>query len=81
MLWPGGGFIVKLMSEIELSVNGATLQLVAGLSIAGLLDRLGLDRRKVAVERNREIVPRSNYELVGLQSADQIEIVHFIGGG
>ena len=40
-----------------------------------------LDTRKVAVERNEEIVPRSTYETIALESGDRLEIVHFIGGG
>jgi thiazole synthase/sulfur carrier protein len=51
------------------------------LSVLGLLTELGLDMRKVAVERNEEIVPRSRYAETWLVSGDQLEIVHFIGGG
>jgi thiamine biosynthesis protein ThiS len=51
------------------------------LSVAGLLLTLGLDARKVAVERNEEIVPRSRYRETWLASGDALEIVHFIGGG
>jgi thiamine biosynthesis protein ThiS len=51
------------------------------LSVQGLLVELGLDLRKVAVERNEEIVPRSRYSETWLVSGDQLEIVHFIGGG
>jgi sulfur carrier protein len=50
-------------------------------SVLGLLIELGLDMRKVAVERNEEIVPRSRYHETWLDSGDQLEIVHFIGGG
>jgi thiamine biosynthesis protein ThiS len=51
------------------------------LSVAALLVALGLDIRKVAVERNEEIVPRSRYADTCLASGDALEIVHFIGGG
>ena len=51
------------------------------LSVQGLLVELGLDMRKVAVECNEEIVPRSRYAETWLASGDQLEIVHFIGGG
>ena len=51
------------------------------LSVMGLLTELGLDMRKVAVERNEEIVPRSKYMETWLASGDLLEIVHFIGGG
>ena len=53
----------------------------AGKTMAGLLAELGLDMRKVAIERNREIVPRGRYAEIVLEDADAIEIVHFIGGG
>jgi thiamine biosynthesis protein ThiS len=51
------------------------------LSVSALLTTLGLDTRKVAVERNEEIVPRSLYAETWLTSGDALEIVHFIGGG
>ena len=50
-------------------------------TVAALVERLGLDVRKVAVERNLEIVPRSLYLATSLSDGDRIEIVHFIGGG
>jgi sulfur carrier protein len=49
--------------------------------VSGLLSTLGLEGRKVAVERNEEIVPRSRYAETWLASGDALEIVHFIGGG
>jgi thiamine biosynthesis protein ThiS len=64
-----------------LTVNGETHSFPARLSVAGLVTALALDIRKVAVELNREIVPRSTYAQVELASGDTIEIVHFIGGG
>ena len=51
------------------------------MTVASLLATLGLEMRKVAVERNEEIVPRSVYAETWLQSGDALEIVHFIGGG
>jgi thiamine biosynthesis protein ThiS len=66
---------------IDLHVNGQAMALPPGLTVAGLVGRLELDIRKVAVERNREIVPRSTYAQVVLDAGDEIEIVHFIGGG
>jgi sulfur carrier protein len=70
-----------MQTDIEITLNGDARPIPAGFSVAQLVERLGLDRRKVAVERNREIVPRSQYDDVTLANADQIEIVHFIGGG
>lgn len=65
---------------MTITLNGEQRPLDAP-TVAALLDQLGLDRRKVAVERNEAIVPRSLYEGTALQPGDQIEIVHFIGGG
>ena len=70
------------MSAMQtVTVNGEPRDVPAGQTVAGLLAALGLDRRKVAVERNEAIVPRSTYEAVLLTPGDQLEIVHFIGGG
>lgn len=74
--------ILRLMpNDIDITLNGDLRRIGAGATVASLIETLGLDRRKVAVERNREIVPRSAYAATGLTAADQIEIVHFIGGG
>jgi thiazole synthase len=66
---------------LEITLNGETRQLDAGLSLRALLENLGLDPAKIAVERNLEIVPRSTYGEVALAHGDRLEIVHFIGGG
>ena len=66
---------------IAITVNGEARRITAGATVAALLAEIGLDQRKVAVERNEEIVPRSTYAAVALGAGDAIEIVHFIGGG
>jgi thiamine biosynthesis protein ThiS len=66
---------------VSLTLNGENRSLDGPLTVDGLLQILGLDRRKVAVERNEAIVPRSSYAETWLASGDAIEIVHFIGGG
>src|SRR5258705_988718 len=66
---------------LRLSLNGEAREFPSPLTVEGLLRQLALDPRKVAVERNLEIVPRSTYEQVGLSEGDRLEIVHFIGGG
>ncbi|HQT46577.1 MAG: thiamine biosynthesis protein ThiS [Acidocella sp. 20-63-7] len=70
-----------ILEGLKLSVNGEIREVAPGTMLAGLIGALGLDTRKVAVERNREIVPRSTYGAVALCAGDEIEIVHFIGGG
>jgi len=66
---------------VQLIVNGEERSFAALDSVAALVGALGLDARKVAVERNLEIVPRSTFARVALADGDRIEIVHFIGGG
>ena len=68
-------------AALRITLNGETHNVAAGLTLATLLDTLGLDRRKVAVERNEAIVSRSAYEQTTIADGDQFEIVHFIGGG
>ena len=66
---------------IELSVNGAAKQVEPGASIARLLESLDLAGKRIAVERNGEIVPRSRYEQTPLAEGDRLEIVVAVGGG
>ncbi|RIA47123.1 thiazole-phosphate synthase [Hephaestia caeni] len=66
---------------ISITLNGEPQRVAAGLSLAGLATELGLAPEKVAVERNREIVPRSTLAEVAIEQGDEIEIVHFVGGG
>lgn len=66
---------------VDISLNGEPRAVPPGQTVAALLASLGLDARKVAVERNEAIVVRSLYETTSLGAGDQIEIVHFIGGG
>ena len=66
---------------MRLVLNGEPREFERASTVAGLVEALGLDVRKVAVERNLEIVPRSLYLATGLREDDRIEIVHFIGGG
>jgi thiamine biosynthesis protein ThiS len=65
---------------MRLTVNGEEGRFEAR-DVQALVTSLGLDLRKVAVERNLEIVPRSQYARTALSDGDRIEIVHFIGGG
>ena len=66
---------------MKLWVNGEERTVGEVRDLAALVVSLGLDPRKVAVERNLEIVPRSTYAVTALSDGDRIEIVHFIGGG
>jgi sulfur carrier protein len=66
---------------MKLLLNGDERNIANVVSIADLVSALGLDARKVAVERNLEIAPRSTYAETALADGDRIEIVTFIGGG
>ncbi len=68
-------------TAIRLRVNGEARELPAGTTVSALLEGIGLAARKVAVERNEEIVPRTLYATTVLAEGDAVEIVHFIGGG
>lgn len=66
---------------MKIELNGEERKLEDGQTVEGLLLSIGLDPKKVAVERNLEIVPKSQFNTVHLCEGDKIEIVHFIGGG
>ncbi len=66
---------------MRLLLNGEERDVAGVATIADLVTSLGLDARKVAVERNLEIAPRSTYADTALADGDRIEIVTFIGGG
>ena len=65
---------------MRVTVNGEVRETAQGATVVALLASLGIDPRKVAVEHNREIVPKSQYDLV-LEPDDALEIVQFVGGG
>jgi thiazole synthase len=67
--------------SLSLKINGEPHEIERPLSLRELLAQLGLDAAKIAVERNLEIVPRSQYAEVTVGEGDRLEIVHFIGGG
>jgi sulfur carrier protein len=66
---------------MNLLLNGEPATAPDAVTVAAFLDQLALPQKGVAVERNREIVPRSLYTTTRLAEGDQIEIVQFVGGG
>ena len=62
-------------------VNGERRRVASGTSLAAMLAQIGIDPARVAVERNRTIVPRSTFGEVTVADGDEYEIVHFVGGG
>ena len=66
---------------VSIVVNGEHKRVTAGLTIIQLAEQLGLVPEKIAVERNLEVVPRSTLGEVEVKDGDELEIVHFVGGG
>ena len=66
---------------IQVSVNGETLRVPSGSTVADVLRQLSLDRARVAVEHNLRVVPRAEHDALHLNHGDRLEIVTFVGGG
>ncbi len=66
---------------MRLTINGEIREIPAGLTLAGVVEHLGLNDGPVAIERNREVVPRAQHGSVQAEDGDVLEIVHFVGGG
>jgi thiamine biosynthesis protein ThiS len=69
------------MSEVRITVNGKPRSVSTGLSIASMLQEMGLDLGHVAVERNQEVIPRKTWPETTICDGDRIEVVEFMGGG
>ncbi|MCC7234139.1 MAG: sulfur carrier protein ThiS [Bryobacterales bacterium] len=68
-------------NQIEIVLNGQARHVPAGLTLAALLDHLGIPRDRVAIELEREIVGRARWEQTPVNGGAQVEVVHFVGGG
>lgn len=66
---------------MKLQINGEQRDFPDGLTVASLVEHLGMKSDRVAVELNLEIVPRTNWAATNLKGSDKLEIVHFVGGG
>lgn len=69
------------MPDIELLLNGNPYRTTSGTTLAQLLEHMGLTGKRVAVEINQNIVPRSQHPSHTLSAGDCVEVVHAIGGG
>jgi sulfur carrier protein len=69
------------VKPVNLTINGEVHEIPPGLTLAALVEHLGLTDGPVAIERNREVVPRREHATVEVQAGDVLEIVHFVGGG
>lgn len=65
----------------ELTINGESRQFPAPLTVSGLIEALGYAGKRIAIERNGEIVPKSQHATTALVAGDQLEIVVAVGGG
>jgi thiazole synthase len=72
---------MSIDGSLSIRINGEHRRVPGGTSIAEMVNLLGLDPQRVAVERNLEIVPRSTLAEVCVEDGDDYEIVHFVGGG
>lgn len=66
---------------MTLQINGEQRELPDGLTLAALVEHLGMKADRVAVELNLEIAPRTDWQSIQLKNGDKLEIVHFVGGG
>ena len=66
---------------LELKINGESRQFSQALTVAGLIEQLGYAGKRIAVERNGAIVPKSQHAVTALLAGDQLEIVVAVGGG
>jgi thiamine biosynthesis protein ThiS len=67
--------------KMNLTINGEERVFPSAETLAALVDQLGMKSDRVAIELNREIVPRGQWEQTPLRDGDRLEIVHFVGGG
>jgi thiamine biosynthesis protein ThiS len=70
-----------MTAAIQVVVNGETRDIPPGLDIPALLLHLGLPQERVAIERNLEILSRSQWSSTAVEPGDRFEIVHLVGGG
>ena len=72
---------IEAQQSLAIRVNGEPRRVPAGATIAKMLEELGINPQRVAVERNLEVVPRSSLGEVQVEDGDTFEVVHFVGGG
>jgi sulfur carrier protein len=66
---------------MTVTINGERREVPDGLTVAALLEHLGMAKDRVAIERNFDILARQQWRLTQVQANDSFEIVHFVGGG
>jgi len=66
---------------MNITINGERREVPEGLTVAALIEHLGMDSDRIAIERNLDVLPRARWRETPVQSNDSFEIVHFVGGG
>ncbi|MBK7658408.1 MAG: sulfur carrier protein ThiS [Betaproteobacteria bacterium] len=67
--------------DIRLTINGAERRFPPPITVRGLVGEMGIEGKRIAIERNGEIVPRSRYDETTLADGDRLEVVVAVGGG
>lgn len=71
----------RMRRTVKITLNGDPFDVAGPLTVTGLLARLEIDARRVAVEHNLVVVKRGQYDTVEIRDGDEVEIVNFVGGG
>jgi thiamine biosynthesis protein ThiS len=66
---------------MKVTINGESREIPEGLTVTALLEHIGMANNRVAIERNRNILPRARWQDTAVEPDDSFEIVHFVGGG
>jgi thiamine biosynthesis protein ThiS len=66
---------------MTLTINGESREYMSASTLTALVEQLGMKSDRLAIELNRQIVPRNQWEQTALKDGDKLEIVHFVGGG
>ena len=72
---------MKIKNKIKIIVNGKQMQVIPKFSLKSLIVKLKMPLNKIAIELNRKIIDKKRISKIQLKNGDNIEIVHFIGGG
>ena len=62
-------------------INGDSKEIPSGLNLEGVLDFFSLPSKRIAVELNKTVIPRREWETTVIAESDKIEVIHFVGGG
>ncbi len=66
---------------MKVFINGETREIIGELNITGLLRHFSLPQERIAIELNKQVVRKKDWENIKINDADKIEIIHFVGGG